>query len=46
MIKHRTPFEPDRLGNPALQRARKEHSLRRQAERLGFTLTPVDQEVS
>jgi tetratricopeptide (TPR) repeat protein len=46
MVKHRAPFDPDRLGNPAQSRARKERFLRRQAEQLGFTLTPVEQEVS
>ena len=46
MVKHRTPFEPARLGNPEQSRARKERFLRRQAEQLGFTLTPVEQEVS
>jgi hypothetical protein len=42
MVKHRTPFDPDRLGNPEQSRARKERFLRRQAEQLGFTLTPVE----
>ena len=46
MVKHRSPFEPARLGNPEQSRARKERYLRRQAEGLGFTLTPVEQEVS
>ncbi len=46
MVKHRTPFDPDRLGNPGQNRARKERFLRRQAEQLGFTLTPVEGEVS
>ena len=46
MVKHRTPFEPARLGNPEQSRARKERFLRRQAEGLGFTLTPMEQEVS
>ncbi len=46
MVKHRSPFEPARLGNPEQSRARKERFLRRQAEQLGFTLTPVEQEVS
>ena len=41
MVKHRTPLDPDRLGNPEQSRARKERFLRRQAEQLGFTLTPV-----
>ena len=42
IVKHRTPFDPDRLGNPEQSRARKERFLRRQAEQLGFTLTPVE----
>jgi len=46
MIKHRRPYDPQRLGNPELRRARKEHSLRRQAEQLGFSLTPLEGEVS
>ncbi len=46
MIKHRTPFDPGRLGNPEQSRARKERFLRRQAEQLGFTLTPVEQKIS
>ena len=45
MVKHRTPFDPVRLGNPDQSRARKERFLRRQAEQLGFTLTPVEGEV-
>jgi hypothetical protein len=46
IVKHRTPFDPKRLGNPEQSRARKERFLRRQAEGLGFTLTPVEREVS
>jgi transposase len=46
MIKHRRPYDPERLGNPELRRARKERSLRRQAEQLGFALTPLEGEVS
>jgi hypothetical protein len=46
MVKHRTPFDPVRLGNPEQSRARKERFLCRQAEGLGFTLTPVEQKVS
>ena len=42
----RTPFEPARIGNPEQCRARKERFLRRQAEHLGFTMTPVEQEIS
>jgi hypothetical protein len=34
-------IRPARLGNPELAQARKERYLRRQAEQLGFTLTPV-----
>lgn len=46
MVKHRRPYDPKRLGNPELARARKERYLRRQAEQLGFALTPVNGEVS
>jgi transposase len=46
MIKYRHPYDPERLGNPELRRARKERYLRRQAEQLGFTLTPLGEEVS
>jgi hypothetical protein len=46
MVKHRRPYDPSRLGNPELARARKELYLRRQAEQLGFALTPVKAEVS
>jgi transposase len=46
MVKHRRPYDPSRLGNPELARARKERYLRRQAEQLGFALTPVGGEVS
>ena len=46
MVKHRRPYDPKRLGNPELARARKERYLRRQAEQLGFALTPVGGEVS
>jgi transposase len=46
MVKHRRPYDPERLGNPELARARKERYLRRQAEQLGFALTPVEGEVS
>ena len=46
MIKHRRPYDAARLGNPELRRARKERSLRRQAEQLGFALTPLGGEVS
>jgi hypothetical protein len=46
MIKYRRPYDPERLGNPELRRARKERFLRRQAEQLGFALTPLGGEVS
>lgn len=46
MVKHRRPYDPQRLGNPEMARARKERYLRRQAEQLGFALTPVGGEVS
>ena len=46
MVKHRRPYDPKRLGNPELARARKERYLRRQAEQLGFALNPVHGEVS
>ena len=36
-----TCYDPGRLGNPELRRARKERFLRRQAQHLGFTLTPL-----
>ncbi len=46
VVKHRRSYNPGRLGNPELARARKERYLRRQAEQLGFALTPVHGEVS
>ena len=46
IVRHRRPYDPKRLGNPELARARKERYLRRQAEQLGFALTPVNGEVS
>ena len=46
MLEHRRPYDPKRLGNSELARARKERYLRRQAEQLGFALTPVEGEVS
>ena len=46
MVKHRSPFDPDRLGNLEQNRARKERDLRCQAEGLDFTLIPREQEVS
>lgn len=41
MIKYRKPFDPARLGNPALRKARKERALRRAAEELGYALQPI-----
>jgi len=41
MIKHRCAFDPAKLGNPELARQRKERSVRRLAESLGFTLQPI-----
>ena len=41
MVKYRKPFDPARLGNPALRRARKENALRRAAKQLGFALQPL-----
>ena len=41
MVKHRRPYDPSRLRNPELARARKERYLRHQAEQLGCALTPV-----
>ena len=47
IVKHRRPYDPERLGNSEqARRARKERYLRRQAEQLGFALTPVEGEVS
>ena len=46
MVKHRRPYDRSRLGNPEVRRARKERSLRLQAEALGFALTPINGEVS
>jgi hypothetical protein len=46
MVKHRRAYNPERLGNPELARARKERYLRRQAEQLGFHLTSVEGDVS
>jgi len=46
MVRHRRPYNPNRLGSPELVRAKKERFLRRQAEQLGFVLTPVQGEVS
>jgi transposase len=41
MIKYRKPFDPSKLGNPALRQARKERHLRRFAEELGYTVQPI-----
>jgi transposase len=41
MIKNRTPFDPARLGNPALRQARKENALRRAAKQLGYELHAI-----
>ena len=41
MVKHRRPFDPTRLGNPALRHQRKENALRRAAKELGFALQPL-----
>lgn len=40
-VKYRKPFDPDRLGHPALRQARKENALRRTAEELGYALQPI-----
>jgi len=44
MVKFRQPFDPARLGNPALRRARKENALRRAARELGYVLQPIQAE--
>ncbi len=41
MVKNRTPYEPKRIGNPTLTKARKERFLRQQAKELGYVLTPA-----
>jgi transposase len=41
MVKYRKPFDPARLGNPALRRIRKENALRRAAKELGYELQPI-----
>ncbi len=46
MVKTRTPYEPKRIGNPTLVKARKERFLRRQAEELGYVLIPAEPQVS
>jgi hypothetical protein len=46
VVKLRRSYNPGRLGNPELAHACKERYLRRQAEQLGFALTPVHGEVS
>ena len=44
MVKHRTPFDAARLGNPELRRQRKEYALRRAAKELGYLLHPINAE--
>jgi transposase len=44
MIKYRKPFDPARLGNPVLRKARKEKTLRRAALELGYVLQPIQSE--
>jgi transposase len=44
MIKYRKPFDPARLGNPALRKVRKEKALRRAALELGYVLQPIQSE--
>lgn len=46
MIKTRSPYDPAKLGNPELAKARKQHFLQKQAEALGYQLTPINSEVS
>lgn len=41
MIKYRKPFDPARLGNPVLRKARREKTLRRAAMELGYELQPI-----
>jgi transposase len=41
MVKSREPFDPERIGNSALRRARKENALRRAAKELGYDLQPL-----
>ena len=41
MIKFHKPYDPARIGNPALRRTRKENALRRAAKELGFDLRPI-----
>ncbi len=41
MIKYRKPFDPARLGNPALRQARTENALRCAAKELGYALQPI-----
>ena len=41
MIRKQREYDPNRIGNAELRQARKERSLRRMAEQLGYTLTPV-----
>jgi transposase len=44
MVRDRRPFEPSKLGNPELQRMRRENALRKNAKALGFILQPVQPE--
>jgi transposase len=44
MIKYRQPFDPARLGSPALRQARRENALRRAAKELGYALQPLQTE--
>jgi transposase len=44
MVKHRRPFDPARLGDPAKQLQRRENSLRKHAKALGFVLQPIKPE--
>jgi transposase len=46
MIKTRSPYNPAKLGNPDLAKARKQRFLIKQAEALGYRLTPINSEVS
>lgn len=44
LVKHREPYNPERLGDGELVRLRREKSLRKQAEKLGYTLVPTTPE--
>lgn len=41
LVKRREPYDPARFGDAQCLRLRKEKSLRKQAEKLGFTLVPA-----